>query len=129
MSASTDALGTTMTGPNNAFKPKPLRYAKHMAGTACHVLRSTTRLGLTLVLGAMEFESIRPVLSGVAGGIIATWLTSRWARRLPSTHNGKSRHALLRQHRPAIWTANTLFFLGLFLGVALYRIGGFDSTG
>ena len=34
-------------GPNNAFKPKPLRYAKHMAGTACHVLRSTTRLGLT----------------------------------------------------------------------------------
>jgi hypothetical protein len=38
-------------GPNNAFKPKPLRYAKHMAGTACHVLRFTTRLGLTWVLG------------------------------------------------------------------------------
>ena len=37
-------------GPNNAFKPKPLRYAKHMAGTACHVLRFTTRLGLTWVL-------------------------------------------------------------------------------
>src|SRR5690606_2312471 len=33
--------------PNNSFKPKPLRYAKHMPGTACHVLRSTTRLGLT----------------------------------------------------------------------------------
>ena len=32
--------------PNNALKPKPLRYAKHMAGTACHVFRSTTRLGL-----------------------------------------------------------------------------------
>lgn len=76
----------------------------------------------------MEFESIRPVLSGVAGGIIATWLTSRWSRRLPSRHNGKSRDALLRQHRPAIWTANTLFFLGLIFGVALYRIGGFDHT-
>lgn len=76
----------------------------------------------------MEFESIRPVLSGVAGGIIATWLTSRWSRRLPSRHNGKSRDSLLRQHRPAIWTANTLFFLGLIFGVALYRIGGFDNT-
>lgn len=76
----------------------------------------------------MEFESIRPVLSGVAGGIIATWLTSRWSRRLPSRHNGKSRDALLRQNRPAIWTANTLFFLGLIFGVALYRIGGFDNT-
>src|SRR3546814_6136024 len=34
-----------------SFKPKPLRYANHMADTACHVLRSTTRLGLTLALG------------------------------------------------------------------------------
>ena len=76
----------------------------------------------------MEFESIRPVLSGVAGGIIATWLTSRWSRRLPSRHNGKSRDTLLRQHRPAVWTANTLFFAGLVFGVLLYRIGGFDSS-
>ena len=46
-------------GPNNAFKPKPLRYAKHMAGTACHVLRFTTRLGLTWVLGRNgEFRGI-----------------------------------------------------------------------
>src|SRR5690606_15911050 len=42
----------TRVAPNNAFKPKPLRSAKHMAGKACHVLRSTTRLGLTWVLGA-----------------------------------------------------------------------------
>ena len=33
--------------PNNAFKPTPLRSAKHMAGQACHVLGSTTRRGLT----------------------------------------------------------------------------------
>lgn len=36
--------------PNKSFKPKPLRYANHMAGKACHVLRSTARLGLTLAL-------------------------------------------------------------------------------
>src|SRR5690606_16740145 len=38
---------TTRVGPNNAFKPKPLRSTKHMADTACHVLGSTTQLGLT----------------------------------------------------------------------------------
>src|SRR5690606_14876264 len=38
--------------PNNAFKPSPLRYANHMAGKACHVLCSATRLGLTQVLGS-----------------------------------------------------------------------------
>ena len=32
---------------NNAFKPKPLRYANHTAGRACHVVRFTTRFGLT----------------------------------------------------------------------------------
>ena len=37
--------------PNKSFKPNPLRYAKHMAGTACHVFRCPTLLGLTLVLG------------------------------------------------------------------------------
>ena len=33
--------------PNNAFKPKPLRSTKHMAGKACHVFGSTTQFGLT----------------------------------------------------------------------------------
>jgi hypothetical protein len=76
----------------------------------------------------MEFDSIRPVISGVIGGVIATWLTSRWARKLPTSYNRKSRSALLKQHRPAIWTANIVFFAGLVFGVALYRIGGFANT-
>jgi len=76
----------------------------------------------------MEFDSIRPVISGVIGGVIATWLTSRWARNLPATYNSKSRGTLLKLHRPAIWTANILFFVGLCFGVALYRIGGFANT-
>src|SRR5690606_20673103 len=49
----------TRVAPNNAFKPKPLRSAKHMAGKACHVLRSTTRLGLTWVLGSYESSRLR----------------------------------------------------------------------
>jgi len=37
----------SLVGPNNAFKPKPLRSINHMAGRACHVVGSTARLGLT----------------------------------------------------------------------------------
>ncbi|MEO6154735.1 MAG: hypothetical protein ABIP16_03265 [Thermomonas sp.] len=40
--------------PNNSFKPKPLRSGNNMAGKACHVVTSTTRFGLTQVLGATE---------------------------------------------------------------------------
>lgn len=76
----------------------------------------------------MEFDSIRPAVSGVIGGIIATWLTSRWARNLPSYYQGWSRACLLRRHRPAIWTANALFFIGLCFGIALYPLGGFENT-
>lgn len=35
------------SAPNNAFKPTPLRSTNHMAGTACHVVCSATRCGLT----------------------------------------------------------------------------------
>lgn len=36
---------------NNSFKPNPLRYTNNMAGRACHVVASTTRVGLTQALG------------------------------------------------------------------------------
>src|SRR3546814_1779042 len=45
-------LVLALVRPNNAFKPKPLRSAKHMAGTACPVFSSTTRPRLTYVLRA-----------------------------------------------------------------------------
>lgn len=76
----------------------------------------------------MDMDSIRPIISGVLGGIIATWLTARWSRGLPHSYGAKSRDQLARHHRAAISTANTLFIVGLCFGVALYRIGGFPST-
>ena len=76
----------------------------------------------------MGFDAISPAVSGVIGGIIATWLTSRWSRNLPSHFNFKSRDALARQHRPAIWVANAMFFVGLFSGIGLYQWGGFAET-
>lgn len=76
----------------------------------------------------MDIDSIRPAISGVLGGIIATWLTARLSRGLPHSYNAKSRDHLAKHHRTAIWMANALFFAGLCVGVALYPIGGFAST-
>jgi len=41
----------TAARPNNSFKPNPLRYTNNMAGKACHVVGSTTQVGLTQALG------------------------------------------------------------------------------
>ena len=64
--------------PNKSFKPKPLRYAKHMASKACHVFRSTTRLGLTLALGIMERlpmdRSIQPHKVTKPIQLLAAWM-------------------------------------------------------
>ena len=76
----------------------------------------------------MEFDSILPGLSGVAGGVIASWLVSYWSRRLPATYNFKSRAGLLRQHRAAVSTANVMFFVGLLFGVSLYWLGSYADT-
>ena len=64
-------MGTKLL-PNNSFKPKPLRYAKHMADIACHVFRSTTRLGLTLALGVMAvIPRVLKAASLLAGAFLA----------------------------------------------------------
>lgn len=76
----------------------------------------------------MEFDTIRPVLSGLVGGAIATWLTARWARKLPSTYNAKSRDTLLRQHRLSTWVANALFIAGILFAIALYPLGGYAQS-
>src|SRR3546814_3489236 len=42
-----DSSGVT---PNNSFNPNPLRSTNNMAGRACHVVSSTTQVGLTQAL-------------------------------------------------------------------------------
>jgi len=43
-----------MIAPNNSFNPNPLRSTNNMAGRACHVVGSTTQVGLTQALGGMD---------------------------------------------------------------------------
>ena len=61
----------------------------------------------------MEFESYRPVITGLIGGLIAMWLTSRWAKTLPQRFAGKANDQLLREHRWTVRLANALFLVGL----------------
>src|SRR3546814_13150570 len=46
-----DSSGVT---PNNSFNPNPLRSTNNMAGRACHVVSSTTQVGLTQALYVYE---------------------------------------------------------------------------
>jgi hypothetical protein len=76
----------------------------------------------------VEFDTIRPVLSGIAGGVIATWLVNYWSRHMPDSWRTKPRKALVQQHRVAVAAGNASFPIGLVSGVSLYWLGGFAST-
>jgi hypothetical protein len=76
----------------------------------------------------MNIHAWGPTVSGVAGGLIATWLVAYWARGLQTHYRGWSRAALRRRHRTTIWTANILLIVGLLGGLALYPLGGFASN-
>jgi len=76
----------------------------------------------------MELESYRPVITGLVGGLIAMWLTSRWAKTLPQTFAGKANDQLLREHRWAVWLANALVLVGLGVALVMYKLGGYPGT-
>ena len=75
----------------------------------------------------MDFESIRPVLSGIVGGGIALWLGARWQRR-QSSFERQSSQSLARTHKLASILASVLFFSGLITAIALYKVAEFEST-
>ena len=92
------------------------------------MLHAPLRRGLTWVLGAMDIDSIRPILSGLIGAFVAVWLTSRWEKSLPKGLAGKSNEDVTHQHKLAVLIANALFFTGLGIGLAMYKLGGYLST-
>src|SRR5690606_36818876 len=76
--------------PNKSFEPNPLRYANHMAGKACHVLRSTTRLGLTLVLGGNDRSGGLMKIHTILAVAIAIFMLAA-CERLPGVVNEAKR--------------------------------------
>jgi len=76
----------------------------------------------------MEFDSIRPIFSGLLGGLIAVVLCNWMSRWVPVVCNRKGVATLLRQNRIGIWLANILFFVGLIGGIAIYQLGYLPET-
>lgn len=76
---------------------------------------------------SLDEQSLRAVVAGVVGGIIAMWVCSRVSPCVPTRHNRETAVQLLQENRWSIRIANLSFFLGLCLGIAAYRLGYFDS--
>jgi hypothetical protein len=76
----------------------------------------------------VQFEDIRPVLSGIAGGLVAMGLYRLWAKWLPKGINGKPTEALRLQYRSEVWLANIAVGVGILGGLALYYSGRYAST-
>lgn len=76
----------------------------------------------------MTLDELRPVLSGLAGGVVAVWLSHRLSRWIPASLNGKSAQSLVQEHRAAILCANVMAALGIFGALALYSVAGFASN-
>ena len=76
----------------------------------------------------MDLESIRPLFSGLAGGVLAVLFCLALSRWIPQVCNGKSAEALVRENRTAIWLANASFLGGLVAGIAIYQLGLLPSS-
>src|SRR3546814_5075052 len=63
-----------MIAPNNSFNPNPLRYTNNMVGRACHVVGSTTQVGLTQALARLrrpeEHTSALPSLMRISYAVV-----------------------------------------------------------
>jgi len=85
--------------------------------------RSTRTLGVSVD----EF-SLRPVLSGIVGGLFAWWLTTKWSRWIPNRIGAKGADTLIAENRWRILGANALFFGALVVGIILFKNGYFARS-
>lgn len=76
----------------------------------------------------MDFESVRPVISGLIGGVISVWLLRKFAKSVPETCGAKGADELVQENKSKILVSNILFFASLAGGVALYHFGYFERN-
>jgi len=76
----------------------------------------------------MDFDSIRPLISGTIGAILALWLTCSWARWIPTSRGRKSISDLKREYGTRVTIANWLAALGMFSAVGFYLFHIFPSN-
>ena len=74
----------------------------------------------------MDFDTVRPIISGLVGATIAGWLAIKWAGRLPSSKHPAKQRELVDQQRTILRCANVGAGIGIGSGLILY-FGGFLS--
>jgi hypothetical protein len=75
----------------------------------------------------MDFQHLRPILSGVIGGAIAIGVGVWWQRRQPEDLR-RARQAIFENHKIAVYLASFLCFAGIVAGLMLYQYAGFENT-
>lgn len=71
----------------------------------------------------MDFDSIRPVISGLIGGAVAVWLGYKWKRFLPAAGRPSTQAHLTHTYARTTRCANWLFGLGIGCGLFMYWSG------
>ena len=75
----------------------------------------------------MDFDSVRPIISGLIGATIAGWLAIKWAKRLPHAKNEAKQRQLAREQKGVILAANVGAGIALATGLILYLGGILDN--
>jgi hypothetical protein len=75
----------------------------------------------------MDFDTIRPIISGLIGATIAGWLAVKWAKRLPHATNHTKQQKLAREQRGVVLAANIGAGIALATGLVLYLGGILDN--
>lgn len=73
-------------------------------------------------------SGLGPVLSGIAGGLLACGLCLVLQRWVPDVCNGKSRARLIGENQALIRIANGAFFAGFPASMAIYYFGMLDNS-
>ena len=68
----------------------------------------------------MDFDTVRPIISGLFGATIAGWLAIKWAGRLPRSRNPAKQRELVDQQRTILLCANIGAGIGIGSGLLLY---------
>ena len=76
----------------------------------------------------MEFDAVRPVITGVIGGLLSLWLIRRWAPHVPQACNSKTAEQLAAENRGGIIAGNVLFIVTILVGLYLFNSGKVPSN-
>lgn len=76
----------------------------------------------------MDWDAIRPVITGTIGGLLSLWVMKRWAPYVPQAYKDKSAKQLAAEYRFSIVLGKLLFGGTIVIGVVLFQAGYFPRT-